>query len=168
MNLVPRKAFVSLCLLFFSFSAFAQNENLLNQMSWIEGYWINPDSTVMEHWWTEGIKMVGTVTRVEDTRTLFDANEKSEILELLELKQIDGNLVYVAKTKGHDFVPVDFVFTPLVPNTFSFHNEDNDFPKWIIYNQTKPGTLLIILKNEEQTKEFHFNKISPLGEDVNE
>jgi hypothetical protein len=161
MNLVPRKAIVSLCLLFFSFSAFAQNENLLNQMSWLEGYWINPDSTVVEHWWAEGDKMVGVVTRVEDMNMHFDANTKSEILEQLELKLKEGNLVYVAITREHNNVPMDFVFTPLVPNTFSFHNEDNDFPKWIIYNQTKPGTLLIILKNEKETKEFHFNKISP-------
>jgi len=161
MNLVPRKAFVSLCLLFFSFSAFAQNENLLNQMSWLEGYWINPDSTVVEHWWAEGDKMMGDVTRVEDMKMLFKANKKSEILEQLELKLKGGNLIYVAITKEHDFVPMDFVFTPLVPNTFSFHNKDNDFPKWIIYNQTKPGTLLTILKNEKESKEFHFNKIAP-------
>jgi len=161
MNLVPRKAFVSLCLLFFSFSAFAQNENLLNQMSWLEGCWVNSDSTVIEHWWSEGDKMVGSVNRVKDINTYFDVNTKSEILELLELKLKVGNLVYVAITKEHNNVPMDFVFTPLVPNTFSFHNEDNDFPKWIIYNQTKPGTLLIILKNEKETKEFHFNKISP-------
>jgi len=105
--------------------------------------------------------MVGVVTRVEDMNTHFDANTKSEILEQLELKLKEGNLVYVAITREQNNVPMDFVFTPLVPNTFSFHNEDNDFPKWIIYNQTKPGTLLIILKNEKETKEFHFNKISP-------
>ena len=161
MILVPRKAFVSLCLLFFSFSAFAQNENLLFQMSWLEGYWINPDSTVIEQWWTEGTTMAGIVTKVEDMNTPFDANKKPEILEKLELKIDDNNLVYVAITKQHDFVPMDFIFKPMVPNSFSFHNEDNDFPKWIIYQQTKPGTLLIILKNEEKTKEFLFNKISP-------
>lgn len=161
MNAVPRKAVVSLCLCFFSFSVFAQNENLLNQMSWLEGYWINPDSTVVEQWRTEGDKMVGIVTRVEDLNTQFNANKKVEILERLELKVEDGSLVYVIRTKEHDYIPMDFVFIPTTQNTFSFHNEDNDFPKWIIYNLTKTGTILIILKNEEESKEFHFNKISP-------
>lgn len=160
MNLVPHKAFVSLCLLFFSFSAIAQQENMLAELSWLEGNWVNPDSTIIEQWNTEGDMLKGSVFRIKGIEELTNTEASFEILERLELRIKEEQLVYVAITKEHD-APMDFIFTPLVPNTFSFHNEDNDFPKWIIYQQINPGKLLVILKNEEKSKEFHFNKMSP-------
>mgnify|MGYP000353778492 CR=1 FL=1 len=161
MILVPRKAFVSLCLLFFSFSAFAQNENLLFQMSWLEGYWINPDSTVIEQWRPQGEFLIGVVNEVEDVDSYFKNWEKLVVLESLELEQRDGKWVYKALTREHDWQPVEFIQESSTKDEIVFYNAKNDFPKWIIYNQTKPGTLLIILKNETESKEFLFNKISP-------
>ena len=160
MILVPHKAFVSLCLLFFSFSAIAQQENLLAELSWLEGNWVNPDSTVVEQWNIKGEMMMGSVFRINGLDDLKNSEASFEFLETLELKVKEEQLVYVAITKEHK-EPMDFIFTPLVPNTFSFHNKDNDFPKWIIYQQFNPGKLLIILKNEEKSKEFHFQKITP-------
>lgn len=161
MNLVPRKAVVSLCLCFFSFSAFAQNENMLNQISWLEGFWINQDSTAIEQWSSEGVMLSGSVHKVNDLDNYFEPGEKLEILEKLELKIRDGKLVYSALTKEHNWQPVEFIQASSDKNEMAFYNATNDFPKWIIYKQINKDSLLVTIKNYEKSKEFHYNKIAP-------
>lgn len=161
MILVPRKAIVSLSLLFFSFSALAQQEKSLDPFKWLKGFWVNSDSTAVEQWWNEGTMLVGSVNKVEDINKYFDPKNKSEILEQLELKLRGNKIVYAAKTKEHSWISVDFIYEPRETKSFSFYNPTNDFPKWIIYKPINTETLLITLKNDEKSVEFYYYKITP-------
>lgn len=168
MNVVPRKAVVSLCLCFFSFSAFAQTDLIYSSMSWIEGAWITEDSSAVEMWQYTGFGFAGVVNKVEDIDSYFENWEKLEVLESLALENSDGKWIYKALTREHKWQPVEFIQASSNKDEMGFYNATNDFPKWIIYKQINKDSLLVTIKNDEKSKEFHYNKIAPPGADINE
>lgn len=137
-------------------------------MSWLEGFWINQDSTAVEQWSSEGTMLAGWVHKVNDLDNFFEPGEKLEILEKLELKVDAGKLLYSALTKEHNWEPLEFIQASSAKNEMAFYNATNDFPKWIIYKQTKPGTLQVTIKNDETTRTFLYQKLSPPSEKINE
>ena len=168
MVLVLRKAIVSLCLLFFSFTAIAQQENLLAQMGWLEGQWVNQDSTMVEEWRIEKNEMFGRSFAIESPDWINNREGLIFELEQLELRLKKNKVVYMATTPQHNNVPVSFLFEGRDKYTYSFYSSENDFPKWIIYQRVNDNTLHVILKSEKKEVKFYYYKILPTGEKINE
>ncbi len=147
MNLVPRKAFVSLCLLFFSFSAFAQTDLLYGSMSWIEGTWITEDSTTVETWRYTGLGFSGNVNKVVSGKG-ESIKLSEETVQKLELQHKDANWNYIACAAEHNNEPITFPFKATTKKAYGFYNPSNDFPQWIIYEPIDTNTLLITIKND--------------------
>jgi hypothetical protein len=156
------KALLSFSLAVLSLSLKAQKDSLATLMSRSVGSWINQDSTSVETWGTNGKGFEGWVNPVVSKKD-EPLNLGIERSETLKLAYVDGQVCYVAITPQHNNDPVLFPLEGIDKYTYSFLNNENDFPKWIIYQRINNRTLQVILRSDDKEMRFYYFKIEPKG-----
>ena len=107
-------------------------------VAWVAGTWLSepatPTGSATEERWTPpaGGSMIGVGRTL--TKTSMPA------FEFLCMVERDGSLVYTAMPNGRS-PATDFVLTQMTPDSATFENPANQFPKVIKYSKKADGSL---------------------------
>ena len=106
----------------------------VSQLGWLTGAWAGKAGAMsLEERWTPpagGVMLAVGRTLKEDRLATF---------EFLRIIERDGGLIYIAQPEGRP--PTEFVLTAIAPDTATFENPTNDFPKMIRYSRLPDGRL---------------------------
>ena len=98
----------------------------INSLSWISGHWVdNRGDIKTEEFWLEpsGGLMVGLHRDILENNKAF--------FEYLRIEELDGKIIYYASPSGNK--AVGFTLTDQEEFLAIFENQENEFPKRIIY-----------------------------------
>jgi hypothetical protein len=139
------KSFVLLSALFLiiiSCNVSKQYESEISKMHWISGYYVDTSKNFFEYWNISGdSQLIGQGYTIKASDTSF--------MEDLSIKKEDGKWCYVVKTGSKETV---FVLKGEVGDILEFENNENEFPKRIIYARKEDNKILASIDNPDDPK----------------
>ncbi|KAF0200202.1 MAG: hypothetical protein FD170_3705 [Bacteroidetes bacterium] len=141
---------VLLILIFISCSVSKQNDTDISKLHWISGNYIDTTKNFFEYWTLSGDSQFnGKGYTVKASDTLF--------MEDLSIKKIEGKWCYIVKTSEVETI---FRLNGETGDSLVFENEENDFPKRIIYTRKENKKILASIDNPDDPKSrIDFNLI---------
>lgn len=142
---------MKLVLSFFLFVLFLSSCQKQESFSWLEGDWIRlndpEDGVTYEKWVVDN----GVYTGVGFTMSEGDTISK----ELMTIQKLDEN--WSLEVRVADEPMVAFDLTNNAANSFTFENQEIEFPKVINY-VLENDTLKAVISNDEMSVDFIFVK----------
>lgn len=121
-----------------------------SSLSWISGNYADTSRNFFEYWVISGDNQLkGQGYSVKGSDTTF--------MEELTIKKADGKWCYIVKTGREETI---FLLKGEAGDSLVFENEENEFPKRIIYARKEDNKILASIDNPEDPKSrIDFNLI---------
>lgn len=141
---------VLLFLIFTSCSVSKQHDAEISKLQWISGNYVDTTKNFFEHWTLSGDSQFngkGYTLKASDTSFMED----------LSIKKVVGQWCYIVKTGEVETI---FRLNGETGDSLVFENEENEFPKRIIYTRKENNKILASIDNPVDPKSrIDFNLI---------
>lgn len=117
--------------------------------SFLPGDWLSKDSMYLEKW----VKLNDTTLTGEGWSLKY---RTLQLLEELTLLKVGEECFYIADVKKNP-APVSFKLSEIGENSFTFSNEEHDYPNHIEYAILDSNTINVTLRGKAGSKSIEFN-----------